>query len=120
MEITGERKKACRLLIGFGRAYLKRMVVYVYVLNRPAYVGVTVLGESKAITYDFNYLYAVRKYCAKVRPLMTDTDSLIYPIDVSDLYQDMREGLHLFDTSDYPRGHPCYSNTTKICRHVQA
>jgi hypothetical protein len=44
---------------------------------------------------------------------MTDTDSLLYDVQTTDLYADMRADLHLFDTSDYPKDHPCYSVTNK-------
>lgn len=44
---------------------------------------------------------------------MTDTNGLIYSIETSDLYQDMREDLLIFDTSEYPRDNSCYSNTDK-------
>lgn len=35
-------------------------------LYRPVYIGFTVLDVSKAIMYDFNYRYEVRKYDPEV------------------------------------------------------
>ena len=104
---------------------LKRMIRYTndlvglslrkksIVLSRPVYVGFTVLDVSKTIMYDFHYRYAVAKYGHNVKLLMTDTDSLMYHIQTSDLYADMKKDLHVFDTSDYPTSHPCYSLKNK-------
>ena len=44
---------------------------------------------------------------------MTDTDSLLYSIRTDDVYSDMKEDLHLFDTSDYPTDHPCHCDDNK-------
>lgn len=46
---------------------------------------------------------------------MTDTDSFLYEIrdTKSDLYVDMRDYMHLFDTSDYPPDHFLHSNKNK-------
>ena len=41
---------------------------------------------------------------------MTDTDSLVYKIKTEDFYKDMKQNMPLFDTSEYPKNHPCYSN----------
>ena len=40
---------------------------------------------------------------------MTDSDSLMDHIETKDIYMDMRENLHDYDTSDYPTDHLCYS-----------
>ena len=37
----------------------------------------------------------------------------MYSIQTSDLYADMKKDLHVFDTSDYPTSHPCYSLKNK-------
>ncbi|XP_043478219.1 uncharacterized protein LOC122508763 [Leptopilina heterotoma] len=79
---------------------LRKMEV---LLNKPLYVGLTVLDVSKTLIYDFHYDYMLKKYDAKnLKLLYTDTDSLIYEIRCSDIYADMKADIDKFDTSDYP------------------
>ena len=47
-------------------------------LNKPTYVGFTVLEISKWEMYNFQYNFMIRKFNTKF--LFTDTDSLCYEI----------------------------------------
>ena len=49
----------------------------------------------------------------RARLLFTDTDSLCYRITTRDLYEDMKQDLHYYDTSNYPPDHPLYSITNE-------
>lgn len=82
-------------------------------LNRPLYIGFSVLDISKLLMYKFHYEWAVEKYGSKVKLCMTDTDSLLYFVETDDIYADIKDDLHLFDTSDYPNTHDCYSLKNK-------
>ncbi|XP_068685106.1 uncharacterized protein [Montipora foliosa] len=82
-------------------------------LNRPAYVGMCILDLSKTLMYDFHYNYIKQKYGSKAKLLFTDTDSLTYEIETSDVYQDFWNDKDKFDNSDYPENSPFYSNTNK-------
>ena len=77
-------------------------------LNRPIYVGFTILDLS-VLMYEFHYAYMKEKNGAKAKLLFTDTDSLCYEVKTHDIYQDMLEDAELFDTSEYAQDHPLYS-----------
>ena len=70
-------------------------------LNKPIYVGVAVLDLSKLHMYQFHYDYIKPKYEDKATLLFTDTDSLCYKIETSDIYEDMDDNKELFDRSGY-------------------
>ncbi|XP_051170478.1 uncharacterized protein LOC127287531 [Leptopilina boulardi] len=78
---------------------LKKTEVY---MNKPIYIGLSVLDISKTLMYDFHYDYMRKKYGMNCKLLYTDTDSLIYNIKCEDVYSDMRADIFKFDTSDYP------------------
>ena len=82
-------------------------------LKKPIYTGFSVLDLSKVLMYQFHYEYIKPQYGQHSRLLFTDTDSLMYHITTNDVYQDMKEDLELFDTSDYPSNHPLHSNANK-------
>jgi len=62
--------------------------------------------------YRFHYEFMMVQFPGCLL-LMTDTDSLMYIITGKDVYAVMKQNLHLFDTSDYPKNHPCFSVANK-------
>ena len=58
----------------------------VLILNKPIYVGFTVLDLSKWLMYDFHYNFVKKIFNAEL--LFTDTDSLTYEIKSEDVYKE--------------------------------
>eukprot|EP00732_Lithocolla_globosa_P000147 Lithocolla_globosa_v1_NODE_30_length_9033_cov_22.154583.p1 type:complete len:645 gc:universal NODE_30_length_9033_cov_22.154583:4840-2906(-) len=83
------------------------------VLNKPIYVGATILDLSKYDMYNFHYGFMKEKYGNKARLLFTDTDSLCYEVECEDIYQDIHDNKELFDLSNYSENHFCYDATNK-------
>ena len=74
--------------------------------NKPTYVGMSILDLSKCLMYDFYYNELKRQYGDRCDLLYTDTDSLLLDIQTDDVYQDISQNMHLYDTSDFPEGSP--------------
>ena len=81
-------------------------------LNKPIFVGMTVLELSKLLMYKFYYEYFKVKY-PDARLLYTDTDSYIVDVKTEDIYEDFAQDKDLYDFSDYPKDHPLYSTHNK-------
>ena len=79
------------------------VVVYqikpVLTLNKPIYVGFSILELSKLSMYKFHYGYVKNKFEAKL--LFTDTDSLVYEIKTEDAYEECFKDRELFDFIEY-------------------
>ena len=78
-------------------------------LDKPIYVGFTVLELSKHLMYSFHYDHIVCNYGKKAKLLFSDTDSLCYLLETEDFYDDMSKNMDLYDTSDYPHTHRLHS-----------
>ena len=85
----------------FGKNYAAiHEIKPVLTLNKPIYVGFTVLELSKWLMYDFHYNFIKKHFDAEL--LFTDTDSLTYEIKSEDVYEELFKHKHLFDYSNYP------------------
>ena len=83
----------------------------VLMLNRPIYVGFTVLELSKWLMYDFHYNFIKKHFDAEL--LFTDTDSLTYEIKSEDVYEEFFKHKHLFDFSNYPEDSKFFDQANK-------
>lgn len=72
------------------------------VMDKPISIGMAILDISKSVMYDFQYDFIKPKYGENVEIIYTDTDSFIYEIKTKCFYNDMKNNLDKYDTSDYP------------------
>ena len=83
----------------------------VLTLDKPLYVGFSVLELSKLLMYKFHYEYVQNKFDAKL--LFTDTDSLVYEIKEEDVCEVSYSDKHLFGFSNYPVNSKYYDSTNE-------
>ena len=70
-------------------------------MNKPMYLGLSILDISKVLMYEFGYDYMKLKYKNKVKLCYMDTDSLIMNIETNDFYKDISFDVdRRFDTSN--------------------
>ena len=64
-------------------------------LNKPIYIGFTVLELSQSLMHDSHYRFIKTQFGAKL--LFTDTDSLTYELKSGDVYEEFFNHKNLFD-----------------------
>ena len=73
-------------------------------MNKPIYLGLSILEISKKLMYEFWYDYMKPKYGDNVKLCYMDTDSFIMHIKTEDFYKDSANDVEKrFDTSNYPQ-----------------
>ena len=80
-------------------------------LNKPIYVGFTVLDTSKWEMYNFQYNCMVRKF--NTRLLFTDTGSLCYQLHEKNPNKIMYKCKELFGLSNFPVSSKYYCSDNK-------
>ena len=83
-------------------------------LNKPRYIGMTILDISKLIMYQYHYEYLMPRYPG-TKLLFTDTDSFCYWIpSETNIYDDIRGNHDWFDFSNYPVDHPNFDDSNNL------
>ena len=73
-------------------------------MNKPLYLGASILDISKTLMYEFWYNYLKSKYGDRVKLCYTDTDSFIIHIKTEDFFEDISNDVERwFDTSNYDK-----------------
>ena len=71
-------------------------------MNKPIYLGLSIVDISKILMYEFWYDYMKPKYGNDVKLYYMDTDSFVMNIKTNDFYKDIsRDVDNKFDTSNY-------------------
>ena len=58
-------------------------------INKPVYLGMSILDISKTLMYQFWYDYIKPKYKDKAKLCYMDTDSFVIHIETEDFYEDI-------------------------------
>ena len=76
-------------------------------MNKPIYLGLSILEISKILMYKFGYDYMKPKYGNDIKLCHMDTDSFIMNIKTNDFYEDIANNVeNRFDTSNYEVNRP--------------
>ena len=76
-------------------------------MNKPIYLGLSILEISKILMYEFWYDYMKPKYDNNVKLCYMDTDSFIMNIKTNQSYEDSANDVeNRFDTSNYEVNRP--------------
>ena len=83
-------------------------------MNKPIYLGLSILEISKTLMYKFWYDYMKPKYNDNVKLCYMDTDSFIMNIKTNDFYKDISNDVeNRFDTSNYEVNRPLPTGKNK-------
>ena len=83
-------------------------------MNKPIYLGLSILEISKILMYELWYDYMKPKYNSNVKLCYMDTDSLIMNIKTNDFYKDIAIDVeNRFDTSNYEANRPLPTGKNK-------
>ena len=96
----------------FGKDYAAiHEIKSVLILNKPIYVGFTVLDLSKWKMYDFHYNFIKKNFDAE--QLFTETDSLIVELKPENIYEEFFKWKDLFNFSNYSKDSRFFDETNK-------
>ena len=83
-------------------------------MNKPIYLGLSILNITKITMYEFWYDYVKIKYEDKARLCYMDTDSFVVNIKTKDFYKDISQDVNKrFDTSNYTFDRPLPAGINK-------
>ena len=83
-------------------------------MNKPIYLGLSILEISKLLMYELWYDYMKPKYGNDVKLCYMDTDSFIMNINTEDFYKDIANDVEeRFDTSNYEVDRPLSAGKNK-------
>ena len=73
-------------------------------MNKPVYLGMSILVISKTLMYKFWYDYIKPKYGDRAKLCYTDTDSFVIHIIIKDFFKEIAPDVDIrFDTSNYDK-----------------
>ena len=82
-------------------------------LDKPLYMGLSILDFSKVHMHSFYYDVLKPKYQDNIEMVYTGTDSYVLHTQTEDIYKDFKEVSDYMDFSDYPQEHPNFDKSNK-------
>ena len=83
-------------------------------MNKPIYLGLSILEISTLLMYEFWYDYMKPKYGDNIKLRYMDTDSFIMNTKTEDFYKDIANDVERrFDTSNYEVDRPLSTEKNK-------
>ena len=83
-------------------------------MNKPIYLGLSILEISKILMHEFWYDYMKQKCDNNIKLCYMDTDSFIMNIKRNDFYEDIASDIeNKFDTSNYEINRPLLMGRNK-------
>ena len=84
-------------------------------MNRPVYLGLSIIDMCKTVMYEFWYDYVKPKYGEKVNLCYMDKDSFIVQIRKNNVYKDIAEDVKKrFGSSNYELDIPSLKGKYKL------
>ena len=84
-------------------------------MNRPVYLGLSIIDMCKTVMYEFWYDYVKAKYGEKVNLCYMDKDSFIVQIRKNNVYKDIAEDVKKrFGSSNYELDIPSLKGKYKL------
>ena len=83
-------------------------------MNKPIYLGLSILDISKILMYEFWYDYMKPKYNDNIKLCYMDTDSFVMNSKTEDFYKDISNDVEKrFDMSNYGVNRPLPTGKNK-------
>ena len=79
-------------------------------LDKPIFIGMSILDLSKQHMYTFYYDVLKPKYRNNIKMVYTGTDSFVFHIKTNDIYEDLNTIKKELDFSDYLKEYKCYDD----------
>ena len=94
--------------------YISEDLSIIVKINKPIYLGLSILEISEILMYEFWYDYMKQKFGDNVKLCYMDTDSFTMNIKTEDFYKDIANDIEKrFDTSNYECDRPLPTGKNK-------
>ena len=81
-------------------------------MNKPVYLGLSILDLNKTVIYEFWYYYVKLKYVENIKCCYINTDSYIVQVKTVNISKDIAENVETrFDSSNFELGRPLPNRT---------